>query len=67
MLGFDEYQRVLHKLYNEDLLCQCMETVTISKKEYESLKRQNQMDTDFLHQMISSLKDIKEGRVRKVH
>ena len=42
------------------------ETVTIPKKEYEKLKKQSQIDMDILHQLISSFKDIKEGRVRRV-
>ncbi|OGI66197.1 hypothetical protein A2642_03415 [Candidatus Nomurabacteria bacterium RIFCSPHIGHO2_01_FULL_39_10] len=43
-----------------------METVTIPKREYEQLKQQAKIDLDILHQVVSSLKDIKEGRVRRV-
>ena len=43
-----------------------METVTISKKEYEQLKKQANLDMDILRQLISSFKDIKEGRVIRV-
>ncbi len=43
-----------------------METVTIPKKEYENLKKQAKIDMDFLRQMMASLKDIKEGKVRRV-
>lgn len=43
-----------------------METVTIPKKEYETLKKEANIDLDFLRQLISSLADIKAGRVRRV-
>ncbi len=43
-----------------------METVTIPKKEYETLKRQAKVDIDLLRQFMSSLADIKAGRVRRV-
>ncbi len=42
------------------------ETVTIPKEEYQKLKKQAQIDMDILQQLISSFKDIKEGRVRRV-
>ena len=42
------------------------ETVTIPKEEYEKLKKQSQLDMDIMHQLISSFKDIKEGKVRRV-
>ncbi len=42
------------------------ETVTIPKEEYQNLKRQAQIDMDILQQLISSFKDIKEGKVRRV-
>jgi len=40
--------------------------VTISKEEYERLKMQSNIDVDLLKQFAESLKDIKEGRVRRV-
>jgi len=43
-----------------------MEMVTISKEEYERLKMQSNIDVDLLKQFAESLKDIKEGRVRRV-
>ncbi len=43
-----------------------METVTIAKQEYLKLKRQAEIDIKFLRQVVSSLKDIKEGNVRRV-
>lgn len=43
-----------------------METVTIPKKEYENLKKQAGIDMEFLKELMSSFKDIKEGRVRRV-
>lgn len=42
------------------------ETVTIPRKEYEDLRRQAEIDMDILQQLISSFRDIKEGRVRRV-
>lgn len=43
-----------------------METITIPKHEYENLKKQAMIDMDFLRQLMSSLADIKAGRVRQV-
>ena len=43
-----------------------METVTIPKKEYETLKMQADIDVDLLKQLMDSFKDIKEGRIRRV-
>jgi len=42
------------------------ETVTIPLREYENLKLQAKIDMDFLQQLMSSFKDIKEGKVIKV-
>lgn len=39
--------------------------VTISKEEYDSLKRKAAFAEDVLLQLDSSLRDIKEGRIRK--
>ena len=41
-------------------------TVTIKRAEYDKLKRQANIDMDILQQLLSSFKDIKEGRVRRV-
>ena len=41
-------------------------TVTIKRAEYDKLKRQANIDMDMLQQLLSSFKDIKEGRVRRV-
>lgn len=43
-----------------------METITIPKREYESLKKQAKIDMEFLKELMSSFKDIKEGRVKRV-
>ena len=43
-----------------------METVTIPMKEYENLKKQAKIDMEFLKELMSSFKDIKEGRIRRV-
>ncbi len=42
------------------------QTITISKKEYETLKKQAPIDLDMLKQFMDSLSDIKAGRVKKV-
>ena len=43
-----------------------MEMITIPKSEYEKLKTQSNIDIDLLKQLISSFKDIKTGKVRRV-
>ena len=50
-----------------------MEKVTISKEEYEKMKHQTaklkeleDIDLDLMRQLMSSLKDIKEGRITRV-
>ncbi len=43
-----------------------METVTISKEEYEKLKMQANIDVELLEQLTKSFKDIKEKRFRRV-
>ena len=40
--------------------------ITIPKEEYERLKVQSNIDVDLLKQLITSFKDIKCGRVRRV-
>ena len=43
-----------------------METITISKKEYERLKKLDKVDHDLIKQLVSSLEDIKAGRIKRV-
>ncbi len=43
-----------------------METVTIPKKEYEKLKRLEQLDFDLIRQFANSLEDLKEGKVTRL-
>ncbi len=43
-----------------------METVTIPKEEYERLKKLDKVDHDLIKQLVSSLEDIKAGRIRRV-
>lgn len=38
--------------------------VCIPKEEYERLRFQSNVDVDLMKQLVSSFKDIKEGRVR---
>ena len=42
------------------------ETVTIPKSEYLKLKKQAKIDMEFIKDIMSSLADIKAGRVRRV-
>jgi len=42
------------------------ETICISKSEYNKLKMQADIDVELLKQLAESLKDVKEGRVRRV-
>jgi hypothetical protein len=42
------------------------ETVTIPKKEYQRLKRLEKVDEGLIKQLISSLEDVKEGRIKRV-
>jgi hypothetical protein len=42
------------------------ETVTISKEEYLKLKKYEEVDQELLNQIVSSLEDIKHGRIRRV-
>ena len=41
-----------------------METVTVPKKEYERLKKLEEIDMDLLTELIESFRDIKEGRLK---
>ncbi len=43
-----------------------METITIPKQEYEELKSKAGIDEDLLKGLIQGLKDIKEGRIKRV-
>jgi len=43
-----------------------METVTIPKEEYKKLKKLEEVDQDLLNQFVSSLEDIKAGRIKRV-
>ncbi len=42
------------------------DTIRIPRSEYEKLKMQANIDIDLLKQLAESLKDVKEGRVRRV-
>ena len=43
-----------------------METVTISKKEYDELKKLQDLDFDLIRQFASSLNDLKEGKFKEL-
>lgn len=42
-----------------------METVVISKREYERLKRLEEIDMELLSELIEGFKDIREGRLKQ--
>ena len=43
-----------------------METVTITKTEYQRLKKLEKLDFDLIRQFASSLGDLKQGRFKRV-
>lgn len=43
-----------------------METITITKEEYNRLKLLEQVDHDLIEQLVDSLEDAKHGRIRRV-
>ncbi|MDO8656388.1 MAG: hypothetical protein Q7K45_04060 [Nanoarchaeota archaeon] len=43
-----------------------METMLISKEEYEHLKQLEELDFDLMRQFASSLDDLKHGRFKKL-
>lgn len=42
------------------------DTVTISKEEYQRLKRLEKIDRDLIEQLVKSLDDVKAGRIKRV-
>ena len=40
-----------------------MDTVTISREEYETLKHKAEVDEDLLVSLVKGLEDIKAGRI----
>lgn len=42
------------------------ETITITKEEYEKLKKLEQVDFQFLKELRESFEDAKHGRLRRV-
>ncbi len=42
------------------------ETITIPKVEYERLKKLEKVDHDLIAQLVESLEDAKQGRIRRV-
>ena len=43
-----------------------METVTISKREYEELKKFRNVDQTILQDIARGIKDILEGKIKEV-
>ena len=42
------------------------ETVTIPKKEYDRLKRMEEVDTELLKDIASGIKDVLTGKIKEV-
>lgn len=42
------------------------ETICVSKKEYERLKKLEELDFHLIKQFASSLEDLKKGRFKKL-
>lgn len=42
-----------------------METVTISRNEYERLKEESQVDWELVKKIKKSLEDIRNGRIKE--
>ena len=42
------------------------DTVTISIDEYKKLKRLEEINTELIEQLVQSLEDVKEGRIKRV-
>ena len=43
-----------------------METMTITKQEYEHLKQLEELDFDIMRQFACSLADLKQGRFKRL-
>lgn len=43
-----------------------METITITKREYQRLKELEQVDWELVGKFKRSLEDVKAGRVRRI-
>ena len=41
-----------------------METITISREEYQHLKQKAELDEDLLMSLVKGLEDIKAGRIK---
>lgn len=41
-----------------------MEMVTISKKEYEALKRKAKVNDELMRDLVAGLEDVKAGRIK---
>jgi hypothetical protein len=51
---------------NYGIMCMAADNVTIPKKEYQRLKRAEKTDRDLVKQLISSLEDVKAGKIKRV-
>ena len=59
-----EYLKIEANYVNNVVLSIRMETVTISKEEYESLKKKAIVDEDLLLSLVRGLEDIRAGRIK---
>ena len=59
-----EYLKIEANYVNNVVLSIRMETVTISKEEYESLKKKATVDEDLLLSLVRGLEDIRAGRIK---
>ena len=58
-----EIKKVIAEYLKKNPSIITMETITIPKTEYETLKKKAELDEDLLIQLIRGLEDIKEGRI----
>lgn len=54
------------KFIKQDEFIHGVETVTISKLEYDRLKKLEEIDFDLIRQFSSSLSDLKAGRFKRL-
>lgn len=60
--------KLKHKLYKLKcyILLMATDTITISRSEYERLKKLEKLDHDLIRQFANSLEDLKQGRFKRL-
>ncbi len=48
------------------MIMMTQDTIVIPRKEYERLKRLEELDFDLIRQFASSLQDLKQGRFKRL-